>query len=124
MVNLIEFILHILGRPKMYHIQKIEDFYYFMNGYIAGKENEMYYCFFDSFSKYLASEYQFKKDIPYSLMIRSMTIYDEETISILKREIESFLVSSFVESVLESKTDDKIKIEKKVIGECIRLGYR
>lgn len=92
MVDFVKFILHILGRPKMYYIQKIEDFYYTINGYIAGAKNENYNLFIERFTIYLKSKYQCKEEnILYVSLIRSMTIYDENTLQILKNEFIEFL---------------------------------
>lgn len=93
MIDFIKFLIFLLKRPKMFFIQRVDDFYFIVAGYIAGKEEEDYGLFIDEFSKYLSIKYNFKKGTLYNLIIRSMTIYDEVTLEILKEEMYSFLSS-------------------------------
>lgn len=87
------FIVHLLRRPKMFFIQKVDDFYFMVNGYIAGKEKDEYSAFMDGFSRYLSKKYNFKEDTPYPLIIKSMSIYDSVNLDFLKNEIYYFFNS-------------------------------
>lgn len=87
------YIVHLLRRPKMFFIQKVDDFYFMVNGYIAGKEKDEYGAFMNEFSRYLSKKYNFKKDTPYPLIIKSMSIYDSVNLDFLKNEIYYFFNS-------------------------------
>jgi len=95
--------MHSANRPKMFFIQKIEDFYFFANGYVAGREEHTYYQFFNWFSKHLSQKYNLREDISYHLAIRSMSIYDEMTLNILKKELVDFLNSDVVNEIICDK---------------------
>lgn len=111
MTDFINIILHVCNKPKMFFIQKIEDFYFFANGYIAGKENQIYYDFFDEFSKYLALKYSYKEGISYNMLIRSMSIYDEITLNILNEEMLRFLQSDSIDKIVFSKSFSRKDLE-------------
>ncbi|KPE48962.1 hypothetical protein AOB46_22575 [Chryseobacterium indologenes] len=80
----------------MFFIQEVDDFYFMVAGYIAGKEKEEYGSFMKEFSRYLSMKYNFKEDTLYNLIIKSMTVYDEVTLEILKNEMYKFLNSEEV----------------------------
>jgi hypothetical protein len=111
MVDFINLILHVCNKPKMFFIQKIEDFYFFTSGYVAGKENQIYYDFFDEFSKYLAIKYSYREGMSYNLLIRSMSIYDEITLNILKKELIEFLQSDSINKIVFSETFSRKNLE-------------
>ncbi|WP_062703638.1 hypothetical protein [Chryseobacterium indologenes] len=96
MIDFIKFLIFLLKRPKMFFIQEVDDFYFMVAGYIAGKEKEEYGSFMKEFSRYLSMKYNFKEDTLYNLIIKSMTVYDEVTLEILKNEMYKFLNSEEV----------------------------
>ncbi|SMP35253.1 hypothetical protein SAMN06264346_12018 [Chryseobacterium profundimaris] len=83
----------------MFFIQEVDDFFFMVAGYIAGKENEEYSIFIDEFSKYLSKKYNFKQNVTYNLIIKSMTIYNDITLEILKDEMILFLQSKEAKSL-------------------------
>ncbi|SEW27940.1 hypothetical protein SAMN05421841_1984 [Chryseobacterium wanjuense] len=99
MIELVNFIVHLLRRPKMFFIQEVDDFYFMISGYIAGKEKEEYGVFMDEFSKYLSRKYGFKDGTRYNLIIKSMSVYDDVTLDFLKDEMYYFLNSEEIKTM-------------------------
>jgi len=116
MLEFISFIVHLLRRPKMFFIQKIDDFYFMVSGYIAGKEEKGYSIFMEEFSKYLSKKYNFKDGTQYNLIIKSMSVYNNITLEILRDEMFYFLNREEIKTMNFGEFIDDKELKKLSLG--------
>ena len=102
----LEFIFYIIKRRSLFFIEDTNDYFRYIEGYIAGSKNEDLYTFFKTFEQYLIvnNKLQGFENKPLHLVLNFLTVYKYESLNFLNRELINFL---------KDKKTHKLKIVNK-----------
>ncbi|MCW3160624.1 hypothetical protein [Chryseobacterium oryctis] len=89
----LEFIFYIIKRRSLFFIEDSNDYFRYVEGYIAGSRNEQLYIFFKTFRQYLIGNNNLRdfENRPLHLLINFLTVYNYESLNFLNRELINFL---------------------------------
>ncbi|REC59813.1 hypothetical protein DRF65_24100 [Chryseobacterium pennae] len=115
----LEFILYIIKRRSLFFIENSNDYFKYINGFIAGSKNGSLFDFFKEFEIYVIENNDLKgfENKPMHLIFNFLAVYENKSLDILNIELVNFLKSDrtdHLEIVTRFRESNKIEdlIEK------------
>lgn len=92
----LEFIFYIIERRSLFFIENSNDYFKYINGFIAGSKNESLFNFFKEFEIYVIEKNDLKgfENKPTHLIFNFLAVYENKSLDILNIELINFLKSN------------------------------
>ncbi len=93
-IKLIDFVRSIIKRPALFEVNKIEDLYFILLGYLSalnGEEKNKVFTFLSEFKYFVNKYFKFKEDSTWQRLIRFYSGSDNNSLSLFNKLFEEFI---------------------------------